>query len=536
MKKNDLSMDSSHLQKSLLSTFFSQVRKKNSITAEITAGISTAILTMFLVFGGASIISEMMGGSQTLFMLLAALSLLVSGVVTIIASFYTKVPMVFSLSLGINTLLATTIVSNLDFDWSIALGLIFIESILFSMIALTPFPKKFIQKMPEFFSYAWPACIGGIFIFIALIGGRLISFSGSFNIALFTFKSPEVFIFFSGVIAVYLLFKTKKFNFYAVIPILMGLVAMLIPSVPGANMNKGVIIIGAFFMGWMLLYSILVDAKKKYALSLSLTLLVAGLGLSIFFSEITLGAIITRPTEWYGATGIFYFPPLNQLQEIAGYPFLALGGVFSQFNQLWAVLFSLLIVHFITTWALISSLHERIKKSFDHPASHAPAEKRIFAMEGASSIIGAHFCLGGGTLTIGSIFSYILGSKTIFSSIVAGLFMIAAVFFIPAFRNFFNLFTLSPLLFVAGSWLLYQSIKHIQAIKDDLIPILAVFITGVLTWNLYVAFFAGLLSFALDRLSKKKGNEINSWIWVCLIFLLIFTFIVTPVSFINFVN
>jgi AGZA family xanthine/uracil permease-like MFS transporter len=524
MKKQLISSDSSGTQS-----------KRTSVKAEVFAGTSTAVLSFFAILGGASIIAKTIAQDASLFMTIAAMALIVSGLVTILASLYTRLPMIFTLSLGVNTLVASAIVNQLNLDWSIALGLLLLEGILFSLLVLSPFPLKFMRAMPEFFQYAWPACLGGIMVSVALISGKALSFRGSSDIALLNFKSPELFLFFLGTLASFILFKKKGFRFFALIPILMSLLVMIIPTLTGPNMNKGIIIAASFFVGWLLFYSVLFDAKKRSAFFISMSLVILGLILSIAFSDKIPDAIIPPPFKWFGDTGVFFLPSLSYLKEIIGYPMIAIGRVFSMFNLMWAPLLSILISHFLATWAMLSTLKEQRKEAFPSHAAQEVSEKRTLAVEGASSILGAHLCLGSGTLTLGSIFSHVLGSKTALSSIVAGSVMILSIFMLPFVHRYFSLYTVSPLLLMLGAWLIYHSAKHWFEHKEDLMPLLAVFITGTLSWNLYFAFFAGLLVYVINRIAKQKNKDIHPWVWASLCILFLFAFLLAPVSYLHFV-
>jgi xanthine/uracil/vitamin C permease (AzgA family) len=536
MKKQTISSDSS-VQKKSFAVFIKDIEKlKTTPVSEIFAGIATGVLVLFAILGATSLIAGTIGQSTAFFYTLSALALILSGLITIVASLYTRLPIVFTLSLGINAILVSSVISQFNLDWSVALGLLLIESILFALLVLSPFPKKFMELMPKFFNFAWPACLGGILVSLAMLSGKLISFRGNADIALMNFRSPEVFLFFAATVASFLLIRFKKRGFYVTIPILLAFLVMIIPTVSGQNMNKGIIIAGAFFIGWLLLYSILYDAKKKSALTISMVLLIIGLALSIHFSDKIADAIIPAPFFWFGEAGVFYWPSLAYLKEIIGYPLLTIGKVFAQLNQLWAILLSILMVHFISTWAMLACIKNRINETMHGSASENAAHKRIFAMESVSSLLASHLCLGGGTLSFGSVIANITGSKTSFSTMITGLFLLLSVVFLPFAHRYFNLYTVSPLLLALGVLLIYRSFKKWLENREELFPILAVFITGILTWNLYLSFFFGLLAFVLERLTAGKYKEINPWVWTSLIVLFIFAFLFTPISFVHFLN
>ncbi len=476
MKKENMPSESSVSKKVSFLSYFKDVFVQASIGSELAAGISTALVSIFAILGGIKLISNAISQNTSLFFILAAFALLISGIITVIATFYTRFPLIFTLSIGVNTFLTAFLISRFNLDWSSALGLLLLESVVFSLIVLSPFPKKFLSKMPDFFHVAWPACIGGILVSVALISGKVIEFQGSAGITIFNLSKPEVFLFFVGSITAFLLFRQKKFHFYGFIPLLMALYAMIFPTVSGVNMNKGIIMGGAFFVGWLLLHSILVDAKKRKSLVISLSTLVLGLAIAIVFSDKIPDAILPAPFKWLGDTGVFYFPSLTYLKEILGFPFVTLGSIFSQFNVLWSVFLSLLIFHFITSWALISTLSNPMRENFNSIQAHDAAEKRYFAIEGASNMISSHLCLGGGTYSIGSLFVYIFGGKTILASLSCGVFMIIAVVFLPFAHRYLNLFTVSPLLLIGGAWLIHRSVKFWLEKRENLLPILAVFI------------------------------------------------------------
>ncbi|MEW6087241.1 MAG: NCS2 family permease [bacterium] len=146
-----------------LEKYFGFGERKTNLKTEITAGVTTFMTMAYIIFVNPAILSA--GGVP--FRAAVVATCIASGLFCIVMGLYTNYPFTLAPGMGINAIVAWTIVLTMKQPWQTAMGIIFIEGLIVTILVLTNLREMVMNAIPKSLKLA----IGvGIGIFIALIG------------------------------------------------------------------------------------------------------------------------------------------------------------------------------------------------------------------------------------------------------------------------------------------------------------------------------------------------------------------------------
>ncbi len=136
---------------------------KTNLKTEIIAGITTFMTMAYIIFVNPSILADAGMPWEGVFM--ATIAGIILG--TVAMAFLTNYPFALASGMGLNAFFAYTVVIGMGVPWQVALGIIFLEGILFIILSITPVRKMIVNSIPMSLKAAISAGIG---LFIAFIG------------------------------------------------------------------------------------------------------------------------------------------------------------------------------------------------------------------------------------------------------------------------------------------------------------------------------------------------------------------------------
>ncbi len=136
---------------------------KTNLKTEIIAGITTFMTMAYIIFVNPSILADAGMPWEGVFM--ATIAGIILG--TVAMAFLTNYPFALASGMGLNAFFAYTVVIGMGVPWQVALGIIFLEGILFIILSITPVRKMIVNSIPMSLKSAIAAGIG---LFIAFIG------------------------------------------------------------------------------------------------------------------------------------------------------------------------------------------------------------------------------------------------------------------------------------------------------------------------------------------------------------------------------
>jgi len=159
------SSSSSPSQVSRLDRFFHITERGSSISREIRGGIVTFFSMSYILVLNPAILSKASPpGTEAQ---LAAGTAFVAAVMTILMGVVANYPMALAAGLGINAMVAYTLVGTQGMTYADAMGLVVIEGVIILALVLTGFREAVFKAVPDQLKTAISVGIG---LFIALIG------------------------------------------------------------------------------------------------------------------------------------------------------------------------------------------------------------------------------------------------------------------------------------------------------------------------------------------------------------------------------
>ena len=157
----------------MLDTYFKISERGSTVAREVRGGLVTFFTMAYIVALNPLIIGlakdadgkYIGGGDAPNLALVAAMTALMAGILTILMGIVGNYPMALATGLGLNTFVAVGIASQMT--WADAMGLVVIEGIIITVLVLTGFRTAVFKAVPAQLKIAISVGIG---LFIALIG------------------------------------------------------------------------------------------------------------------------------------------------------------------------------------------------------------------------------------------------------------------------------------------------------------------------------------------------------------------------------
>jgi AGZA family xanthine/uracil permease-like MFS transporter len=139
--------------------------KRTTVGREVTAGVVTFMAMAYIIFVNPKILAAAMG--EEFVPALAVATCIGAGVLTILMGLFSNYPFALAPGMGLNAFLAFGVVIGMKVPWPTAMGIVFIEGAIISLLVLTNVRAGVMNAIPLDLKRA----IGvGIGLLIALIG------------------------------------------------------------------------------------------------------------------------------------------------------------------------------------------------------------------------------------------------------------------------------------------------------------------------------------------------------------------------------
>lgn len=146
--------------------FFKIEENNTTIKTEIIAGVTTFMTMAYIIFVNPIILSNAKG-MEKFFPALIAATCIASAVSTLFMGIIAKYPIALAPGMGLNAFFAFGLCSIKGVTWEIALGMVFLSGVFFTILSLVKIRQMIIDSIPTNLKLAIPVGIG---IFIAFIG------------------------------------------------------------------------------------------------------------------------------------------------------------------------------------------------------------------------------------------------------------------------------------------------------------------------------------------------------------------------------
>ncbi|WP_269467421.1 NCS2 family permease [Anoxybacter fermentans] len=151
------------MKDSFLERQFKLTQNGTNVKTEFIAGLTTFLTMAYIIFVNPSILSAT--GMDAGAVYYATIFGAILG--TLCMAFFANYPFALAPGMGLNAFFAFTVVLGMGVSWKIALGLVFIEGIIFIILSVVPIREMIVNCIPMSLKAAIAAGIG---LFIAFIG------------------------------------------------------------------------------------------------------------------------------------------------------------------------------------------------------------------------------------------------------------------------------------------------------------------------------------------------------------------------------
>ena len=451
-----------------LDAFFHITERGSTVGTEVRAGVVTFFAMAYIVLLNPLIIGTSPDREGTVLGIpqVAAATALAAGVMCILFGLVAKYPFGIAAGLGINTLVAVTMVGQQGLTWAEAMGLVVIDGIIIVLLAISGFRTAVFNAIPNSMKVAMSVGIG---MFIATIG--LVD-------AGFVRRIPDAAM--------------------TTVPVQLGTGGSI------ASWPTFVFIIGLFICGFMVVRNV----RGGLFIGIILTTIVA-----MIVEAITgAGSSADNPQGWSLAV-----PELPD--SFGGIPDLSIVGnidLFGAFINIGVIsasllVFTLVLANFFDAMGTMTALGRQAGLAADDGV--LPDMKRALVVEGFGAVVGGGASASSNTVFVDSSAGIADGARTGLANVVTGVLFLLAMFFTPLYEVV-PIEATAPVLVVVGALMMMQ----VGQIKwDDFSVALPAFLTIVtmpLTYSIANGIGVGFISFALLSLFAGKAKDIHWIMWL----------------------
>ena len=421
----------------------------------------------------ADLVADIGAATGTSIAAVAAATALVAGLMTLLMGFLGRYPVGIATGLGINAMVAYTIVKMPGMTWPDAMGLIVWEGIVITVLVLTGFRQAIFKAVPKELRIAISVGIGLFIAFIGLVDAGIIRADGGTITSLGIGGSLlgwPVLIFVVGLFLMIFLYSRKVKGGILIAILGMTVIAVilqLIHAVPAAHDETGAVVAAT---GWW-----------------------------------------SNVPSW---TGGFTWPSFQLLFHVNMFGGFAPGGSLTFGSLLTGVmlLLSLVLSDFFDTMGTIVAIGA--EGDLLNEKGEPPHLREVLLADALAAVGGGLGGVSSNTAYIESSAGVAEGARTGFASVITGAAFLVAIFVSPVMKLVPAEAVATALVLVG--FLMLQQVKNIP--WDDIEKALPAFLAILfmpLGYSITVGIGVGFISYVLLKIFHKKIREIHPLMWVC---------------------
>ncbi|QGU06693.1 Guanine/hypoxanthine permease PbuG [Corynebacterium occultum] len=451
-----------------LDRYFKISERGSTLGTEVRAGVVTFFAMAYIVILNPLILgtAEDSAGNTLGIPQVAAATALAAGVMTIAFGLIARYPFGIATGLGLNTLVAVTLVAGEGLTWPEAMGLVVLDGIVIVILAVSGFRTAVFRAIPP----AMKASIGvGIGMFIAMIG--LVD-------AGFVTRVPDAAM--------------------TTVPVQLG---------DGGSINAWptlVFIIGLIICGTMVV--------RKIRGGLFIGILATTIIAMIVEAVVGAGSSAENPGGWSLAV-----PALPT--SFGGLPDLSIVGdvnLFGAFTRIGVVaatmlVFTLVLANFFDAMGTMTALGKQGNLVDEN--NELPDMKKSLVVEGAGAIVGGVTSSSSATVFADSAAGVGDGARTGLANIVTGVLFLLAMFLTPLYEVV-PIEAAAPVLVIVGAMMMAQVIDIDFSKFHIALPAFLTIVVMPMTYSIANGIGVGFIAFTLMTVAAGKIREVHWIMWL----------------------
>ena len=459
----------------MLDSYFKISERGSTVAQEVRGGVVTFFTMAYIVALNPLIIGlakdadgkYIGGGDAPNLALVAAMTALMAGILTILMGVLGNYPLALATGLGLNTFVAVSIASQMS--WADAMGLVVIEGLIITVLVLTGFRGAVFRAVPGQLKIAISVGIGLFIALIGLVDAGFVRRTGS---------GP--------------------------VPVMLG---------ENGNLVGWPIIVFGF--GLLLTIALMV---KKIKGAILIGIVVATAAAIAIESAFKIGPLFNGATGAVNPKGWNLNVPAMPAEVVATPDFSLFGqfnllGSFDRVPLITAILFifTLLLSDFFDTVGTVTAIgHE---SGLIDAEGNVPNNNKILFVDSLAAVAGGAGSISSNTSYIESAAGVGEGARTGLASVVTGVMFLLTTFLAPLVAVI-PYEAATPALVIVG-FLMMTQIKNID--WDDIGIALPAFLTIILmpfTYNISVGIGVGFVTHVIIRAVQGRAKEVHPLLWV----------------------
>jgi AGZA family xanthine/uracil permease-like MFS transporter len=459
----------------MLDSYFKISERGSTVAQEVRGGIVTFFTMAYIVALNPLIIGLAKdadgkfigGGDAPNLALVAAMTALMAGILTILMGVLGNYPLALATGLGLNTFVAVGIASKMT--WADAMGLVVIEGLIITVLVLTGFRGAVFRAVPAQLKIAISVGIGLFIALIGLVDAGFVRRTGA---------GP--------------------------VPVTLG---------DNGNLVGWPIIV--FGIGLLLTIALMV---KKVKGAILIGIVVATAAAIAIESAFKIGPLFNGATGAVNPKGWNLNVPAVPSDIVATPDFSLFGqfdllGSFDRVPLITAILFifTLLLSDFFDTVGTVTAIgHE---SGLIDDEGNVPNNNKILFVDSLAAVAGGAGSISSNTSYIESAAGVGEGARTGLASVVTGVLFLLTTFLAPLVAVI-PYEAATPALVIVG-FLMMTQIRSID--WDDLGIALPAFLTIILmpfTYNISVGIGVGFVTHVIIRAIQGRAKEVHALLWL----------------------
>lgn len=482
------SVPNANTHTSWLARYFHFAERNTDLRTEILGGITTFFVMAYIIFVNPFILT-LNGTAEPpvvpSFTGVLTATALAAAIITIAMGLYTNYPFAAASGLGLNAVVAFDLIAARGLSWQAAMGVIFLEGVLITILVLIGFREAVFRAIPLTLKRAISVGIGLFILFIGLVNAGFV-------------RVPVESITITG-----------EATIEGVTPLgaLQGLGLQVRP--PGtpvtignfANLPVAIALLGLLLMLWLmsrgvkaaLLFGILLTT----AVAIMIKLLAPDLSVSNVPTAADIRQLQIQSLDFSTIGSGFNFGAFNSPAAAAK----GLGVVTALL-----VIFSLMLSDFFDTMGTIVGVGE--EAGFIDAEGRLPGANRVLLVDSLGAMLGGLFGASSVTTYIESAAGVAEGARTGLASVVTGLLFLMALVLAP-FAGLVPPEATAPALVIVG-FLMFTVVREIDVTNLlDGFPALITLIMMPLTFSITNGIGAGFITYTFLRIVSGRAREIH---------------------------
>jgi AGZA family xanthine/uracil permease-like MFS transporter len=459
----------------MLDSYFKISERGSTVAQEVRGGVVTFFTMAYIVALNPLIIGlakdadgkYIGGGDAPNLALVAAMTALMAGILTILMGVLGNYPLALATGLGLNTFVAVGIASKMT--WADAMGLVVIEGLIITVLVLTGFRGAVFRAVPGQLKIAISVGIGLFIALIGLVDAGFVRRTGA---------GP--------------------------VPVTLG---------DNGNLVGWPIIV--FGIGLLLTIALMV---KKIKGAILIGIVVATAAAIAIESAFKIGPLFNGATGAVNPKGWNLNVPAMPAEVVATPDFSLFGqfdllGSFDRVPLITAILFifTLLLSDFFDTVGTVTAIgHE---SGLIDDEGNVPNNNKILFVDSLAAVAGGAGSISSNTSYIESAAGVGEGARTGLASVVTGVLFLLTTFLAPLVA-IIPYEAATPALVIVG-FLMMTQIRSID--WDDLGIAIPAFLTIILmpfTYNISVGIGVGFVTHVIIRAIQGRAKEVHPLLWL----------------------